>query len=215
MKILFIVIVVLSFLTQTHTIYSCLVGNKAPDFTAQAVTKSTEYTVHLKDLQGPIVLLFYPKDFTFVCPTELRAFQGRIKDLHKRKVTIVGISTDSIKTHKKWLATPIKKGGVSDVSFPLISDPEGEIARAYGVLNPKTNVAFRGIFIIDKNHVIQSITINNNPLGRSVDETIRIIDAMKETEKHGTVCPANWHKGEKTMNPTQAGLKEYLKETEE
>lgn len=213
MKKKYILCIIYLVATYNHYTYTCLVGKKAPDFIAQAITQNNTHMLHLDDIKESVVLLFYPKDFTFVCPTELRAFQERMKDLRARNVSIIGISTDTIETHKKWLNTPIKKGGISDITFPLVSDEDGKISRSYNVLNCKDNLAFRGIVIMDKNHTIQSMTINNNPLGRNVDEAIRVIDAIKETEEHGTVCPANWHKGARAMKPTQAGLREYVKET--
>lgn len=206
-------ILFLSFLFFIPGVHAYLVDQPAPDFTAQAVTRGKEQALRLYDIPGPIVIVFYPADFTFVCPTELLAFQNNKKKFDTRGVTIIAISTDTIETHKKWLATPIKSGGIKGVSFPIVADPTGEIARAYNVLNPKDSKAFRGLFILDKDHHVQVSNVNNNPLGRNINEVLRLIDAMKEAEDHGTVCPANWNKGDRTIQPTQKGLAEYIKAT--
>lgn len=190
------------------------IGKPAINFTAQAVTGQTVTKLNLADLNANyIVLMFYPKDFTFVCPTELRAMQEKIAEFKKRNVIVMGISVDDVETHKRWLATPVDKGGVADISFPLIADTTTEISRSYGVYDEKDKVAMRGLFILDNNKIIKSVCINENSLGRNIDEVLRILDALDKVKEHGEVCPANWHKGQPVLAPTREGLEKYLQKT--
>ncbi len=191
-----------------------LVGKQAPDFTAEAVVGGTEFKSEFKlsDLRGKYVLFFfYPLDFTFVCPTELHAFQARLEDFKRLNCEVVACSVDSKFSHLKWLETPKEEGGIKGVTYPVVSDIHKTIARDYDVLVPGEGVALRGSFLIDKQGVVRQQTINDLPLGRSVDENLRLVEALQFTEEHGEVCPANWKKGEKSMKPDQSGLKAYFK----
>lgn len=205
-----------SLFAKTSFETQCLfpIGKKAQNFTAQAVTGQKVHSLELEQLPGDFkVIFFYPRDFTFVCPTEVCAFNDRITEFQKRKVDIVGISVDPIKTHLRWLNTPREKGGVKGISYPLVSDESADIAKSYGVYNEENKTALRGLFILNKENLIQSVCINSDPLGRNVDEVLRIIDALISVQKFGAVCPANWHKGQPTMKPTHEGLEKYLKQT--
>lgn len=189
-----------------------LVGKPAPEFKATAV-KGQEVIENysLSDLKGKYVLLFfYPLDFTFVCPTELHAFNEKLEDFHKRNVEVVGISIDSHFSHLAWLNTPRAKGGIQGINYPIISDIHRTISKDYDVLFEEAGVAFRGLFLIDKEGVVKHQVVNDLPIGRNVDEALRVIDALQFTEEHGEVCPANWNKGDKTMKPTQDGLEEFF-----
>ena len=193
-----------------------LVNKVAPDFCAKAVVEnSIVENFSLSDFKGKkyVVLFFYPLDFTFVCPTELHAFQEKLGEFSKRNVELIGVSTDSWFSHLAWLNLDKKQGGIKGVSYPLVSDFTKKIARDYDVLIEEEGVALRGLFLIDKNGIVQHQLVNNLPLGRSVDEVLRLIDALQFTEKHGEVCPANWQKGEKAMKPNDKGLKEFFVET--
>ncbi len=188
-----------------------LVGKEAPDFTATAV-KGNEIIENFKlsDSKGKyIVLFFYPLDFTFVCPTELHAFNEKLKDFEERGVEVIAASVDSQYSHFAWLNTSIEKGGIEGVSYPLVADLNKTIAKDYDVLLEGAGVAFRGLFLIDKDFVVRHQVVNDLPLGRSVDETLRMVDALQFVDEHGEVCPADWKKGGKTMKPTQDGLEEY------
>jgi peroxiredoxin (alkyl hydroperoxide reductase subunit C) len=190
-----------------------LVNKLAPDFSAKAVVdKSIVENFRLSDFRGKkyVVLFFYPLDFTFVCPTELHAFQEKLKEFTDRHVEVIGVSTDSWFSHLAWLNLPRKQGGIEGVNYPLVSDFTKKIARDYDVLIEEEGVALRGLFLIDKNGIVQHQLVNNLPLGRSVDEVLRLVDALQFTEKHGEVCPANWQKGSKSMKPNEAGLKEFF-----
>ncbi|MFQ5579322.1 MAG: peroxiredoxin [Nitrospiria bacterium] len=189
-----------------------LVNRQAPDFTAKAVKGSEVIDdFKLSSLRGKyVVLFFYPLDFTFVCPTELHAFQEKLEDFKKKNVEVIGVSTDSWFSHLAWLRTPRNEGGIEGVSYPLISDFNKTISRDYDVLFDGLGAAYRGLFLIDKEGIVQHQVINNLPLGRSIDEALRMVDALQFTEKHGEVCPANWKEGDKSMKPTDAGLKEYF-----
>lgn len=188
-----------------------LVGKTAPNFTAQAVVDNrivNQYS--LSDLKGQyVVLFFYPLDFTYVCPTELHAFQERLEEFKKRGAQVVGCSVDSAFSHKAWINTPKSKGGIEGVNYPLISDLNKTISKDYGVLNPD-GVAYRGLFLIDKQGTVRHQLVNDLPIGRSVDEAIRILDALIFFEKNGEVCPANWNHGKKSMKPTSEGLEQYF-----
>lgn len=189
-----------------------MIGKKATDFSCTAVwNNKTEENFSLEKVEkGCKLLFFYPADFTFVCPTEIHALQERLHEFEKRDVQIIGISTDDVQTHQKWFATPKKEGGVQGIEYPLLADDSKKISTAYGVFNQEENVAFRGTFLLDKNNVVQVATVHNLPLGRSVDELLRVVDALQFTEKHGKVCPANWSEGKKALETTQESVKNYF-----
>jgi peroxiredoxin (alkyl hydroperoxide reductase subunit C) len=192
---------------------SVLVGKKAPDFKAAAVMPdgSINSDFSLSDYKGKyIVLFFYPLDFTFVCPTELIAFSRRIEEFESRGVYVIGCSIDSQFTHVAWRNTPIEDGGIGAVNYPLVADVKHEVCKAYDVEFEQAGVAFRGSFLIDENGIVRHQVVNDLPLGRNVDEMLRMIDALQFTEKYGEVCPAGWNKGEKGMTPTREGVSSYL-----
>ena len=191
---------------------STLVCKQAPDFTATAVLPDGTFNEEFKlsDYQGKyVVLFFYPLDFTFVCPSEIIAHDKRVAALKERNTEIIGVSIDSHFTHQAWRNTPVNQGGIGPVAFPLVSDIKRDIMRAYGVEH-EDGVALRGSFLIDRSGVIQHAVVNNLPLGRNVDEMIRLVDALQFTEEHGEVCPAGWQKGETGMKATSEGVAEYL-----
>lgn len=190
---------------------STLVTQRAPDFSATAVLPNNEFgTVSLADLKGKYVLLFfYPLDFTFVCPSEILAFDRKVEEFKKKNCEVVGVSVDSHFTHLAWKQTAVEKGGIGNVQYPLVSDITKSIAREYGVLHDDS-VALRGLFLIDREGVVRHAIVNDLPLGRNVDEALRILDALKHTEEHGEVCPANWREGEDAMRPTAEGVASYL-----
>ena len=193
---------------------SVLVGKQAPDFTATAVMAdgSIKPDFKLADYQGKyIVLFFYPLDFTFVCPTELIAFSKRIKEFEDRDVQVIGCSIDSQFTHVAWRNTPVDEGGIGAVAYPLVADVKHEICKAYDVEFEDAGVAFRGSFLIGKDGKVHHQVVNDLPLGRNVDEMLRMIDALQFTEKYGEVCPAGWSKGEEGMKPDAQGVASYLK----
>jgi peroxiredoxin (alkyl hydroperoxide reductase subunit C) len=192
---------------------SVLVSKKAPDFKAAAVmadgTINGEFA--LSDYAGKyVVLFFYPLDFTFVCPTELIAFSRRIKEFDERGVQVIGCSIDSQFTHVAWRNTAVEDGGIGPVAYPLVADVKHEICRAYDVEFDAAGVAFRGSFLIDCEGIVRHQVVNDLPLGRNVDEMLRMIDALQFTEKHGEVCPAGWNKGDKGMKPDKQGVASYL-----
>ncbi|HQM50341.1 MAG TPA: peroxiredoxin [Candidatus Hydrogenedentes bacterium] len=189
-----------------------LVTQKAPDFTAETVMPDNSIAPKsLSDLRGGkyAVLFFYPLDFTFVCPSEILAFDKALGEFKKRNCQVIGVSVDSQFTHLAWKNTPREKGGIGNVQFPLVADLSKDIARSYGVLFNNT-VALRGLFLIDKDGVIRHAVINDLPLGRNVSEALRMLDALQFTEKYGEVCPANWKAGEDGMKATADGVAEYL-----
>jgi peroxiredoxin (alkyl hydroperoxide reductase subunit C) len=166
----------------------------------------------LSDYRGKyVVLFFYPLDFTFVCPSEIIAHDHRIASFEERGVQVLGVSIDSQFSHFAWRSTPTNKGGIGEVQFPLVADVNHEIVRAYGVEH-QDGVAFRASFLIDKEGIVQHQVVNNLPLGREVDEMLRLVDALQFTEEHGEVCPAGWRKGDKGMTATTAGVAAYLAE---
>lgn len=191
---------------------SVLVGREAPDFVAPAVQKDTMVEqFKLSSYKGKhIILFFYPLDFTFVCPTELHAFSERMADFAARDTQVVGASVDSHYSHFAWLHTSRDQGGIEGVEYPIVSDITKQISRDYGVLLEDESVAYRGLFLIDRSFVVRHQVVNDLPLGRSVDEALRMVDALQYFEEHGEVCPADWKKGEKAMKPDQSGLKEYF-----
>jgi len=191
-----------------------LVGKSAPDFTATAVLGNNEITTitFSQATKGKYaVVFFYPLDFTFVCPSELIAFDHRLEEFKKRNVEVFGVSIDSQFTHLAWKNTPIEKGGIGQVGYTLVADIKHEIAKAYDV-EADGGVAFRGTFLIDKSGIVQHQYVNNLPLGRNIDETLRLVDALQFTEEHGEVCPAGWNKGKAGMKASTAGVAEYLAE---
>jgi peroxiredoxin (alkyl hydroperoxide reductase subunit C) len=189
---------------------SVLVGKEAPHFKAKCVTEKSCKDIDLKDCRGKyVVLFFYPLDFTFVCPTELHAFQEKLEDFKNNDCIVLGCSVDSHFSHLAWLDTPKEKGGVKGVTYGLISDLGGRIAKEYDVLNPD-GIAYRGLFLIDRDGIVRHQVVNDLPLGRNVDEALRMLLALQHTEEHGEVCPANWQQGRKAMNATPESVAEYL-----
>lgn len=197
---------------------SVLVGKQAPDFTAAAVMadNSINDKFNLKEyLNGKIgVLFFYPLDFTFVCPSEIIAFDNRVHEFQNRGAEVIAVSVDSHFTHLAWKNTPVEKGGIGNVRFPMVADLTKQIARDYDVL-VNDAVAFRGTFLIDQNGVVRHQIVNDLPLGRNVDEAIRMVDALKFHQEHGEVCPAGWNKGQKGMKANAEGVASYLAENAE
>ncbi|WP_291780948.1 peroxiredoxin [Cecembia sp.] len=204
-----------------------LVGKKAPLFSAGAVINGEEIIENfsLEQYIGnkEVVFFFYPKDFTFVCPTEIIAFQEKLAEFEKRDVAVVGASTDTEETHLAWLMTSKDNGGIEGVTYPLVADVAKTIAHNYGVLAGEWNyneegqltfegapIAYRGTFLIDKEGVVRHETINDFPLGRNIDEMIRLVDALHHVEKFGEVCPANWEEGKEAMSATREGVASYL-----
>ncbi len=186
------------------------VQKPAPDFTATAVVGGEFKKVSLSQYKGKyVILFFYPLDFTFVCPTEIIAFSDKAAEFEKRGCQLLGASVDSEYSHLAWIKTPRKDGGLGDLKYPLVSDLNKSISRDYGVLL-EGGVALRGLFVIDREGVVRHITINDLPLGRSVDEALRVLDALQYFEKHGEVCPANWKPGGDTIKPNPQGSKEYF-----
>ncbi len=190
-----------------------LVGKAAPDFTATAVYGNNEIKdLKLSSFKGKhVVLFFYPLDFTFVCPSELIAFDHRLDEFKKRGVEVIGCSIDSQFTHLAWKNTSINNGGIGQVGYPLVADINHAICQAYDV-EAAGGVAFRGSFLIDKAGIVQHQLVNNLPLGRNIDEMLRMIDALQFTEEHGEVCPAGWQKGKKGMTASPDGVAKYLAE---
>ena len=191
---------------------SVLVNRPAPDFTAAAVLGDGSIgELKLSDFRGKkyVVLFFWPLDFTFVCPSEIIAHENRRKAFEALGVQLIGVSIDSQFTHYAWRSTPVEKGGIGPVGFPMVADVSHEIVRAYGVEH-QDGVAFRASFLIDKNGIVQHQVVNNLPLGREVDEMLRTVDALQFTEQHGEVCPAGWKKGDEAMKPTAEGVAKYL-----
>lgn len=188
-----------------------LVGKQAPDFTAKAVMRERiidNFT--LSSFKGKyVVLFFYPLDFTFVCPTELHAFQERLVDFHAKHCEVIACSVDSPYSHHAWLSTPKTRGGIEGVEYPIVSDLNKTIAQHYGVLIPHEGIAYRGLFLLDREGIVRHATVNDLPLGRSVDETLRLLDALIYFEKHGEVCPANWQAGKKGLHPSKEGIATY------
>lgn len=191
-----------------------LVGKEAPDFTAKAVMpdNSIEENFNLKKhIKGKVgILFFYPLDFTFVCPSEIIAFNNRLKEFKTRKAEVIAVSVDSHFTHLAWKNTPVEKGGIGNVQFPMVADLTKSIARDYDVLVGDA-VAFRGTFMIDTKGIVRHQLVNDLPLGRNVDEAIRMLDALNFHEENGEVCPAGWNRGDDGMKPTGEGVASYLK----
>lgn len=193
---------------------SVLVGRPAPDFTAAAVLGNGEIQEQYqlsKETKGKYVaIVFYPLDFTFVCPSELIALDKRVDELKKRNVEVLSVSIDSHFTHQAWKNTAIDDGGIGQVKYTMIADIKHDICKAYDVEHPEDGVAFRGTFLLDKEGIVRHQTVNDLPLGRNMDELIRLVDALQFTEEHGEVCPAGWQKGDEGMQATTEGVADYL-----
>ena len=193
-----------------------LVGRQAPDFTAAAVLGNGEIVdnFNFKEFTKgkAAVLFFYPLDFTFVCPSELIAFDDRFAAFQERGVEVIGVSIDSQFSHNAWRNTSVDDGGIGQVKYPLVADIKHEICKAYDVEHPEDGVAFRGSFLIDANGVVRHQVVNDLPLGRNIDEMLRMVDALQFHEEHGEVCPAQWEKGKKGMQASTEGVAKYLSE---
>lgn len=206
---------------------SILVGKPAPAFTAQAVVNGGEFVedFSLEQYLGNkhVILFFYPKDFTFVCPTELHAFQEKLAEFEKRNVAVIGCSTDTEQSHWGWLQVPKNQGGIKGITYPLVADTTKTISLNYGILfgdydfnedgemtTTGPMIAFRALFLIDKEGIVRHQLVNDLPLGRNVDEAIRMVDALQFFEENGEVCPANWHKGDQALKDTHEGVASYL-----
>lgn len=193
-----------------------LVGRQAPDFTAAAVLGDgsivDDYSFSAATKGKYAVVFFYPLDFTFVCPSELIAFDHRLEEFTSRGVEVIGVSIDSQFSHNAWRNTAINDGGIGPVKYTLVADVKHDICQAYDVEHPEDGVAFRGSFLIDMNGQVRHQVVNDLPLGRNVDEMLRMIDALQFTEEHGEVCPAGWNKGDKAMDASPEGVAKYLAE---
>lgn len=191
-----------------------LVGRKAPDFTAAAVlgdgTIVNEYHFSSETAGKYAVVFFYPLDFTFVCPSELIAFNHRLAEFAKRNVQVIGVSVDSHFAHNAWRNTPVNQGGIGPVGYPLIADLDHQICKSYDVETPNGQVAFRASFLIDRAGVVRHQVVNDLPLGRNIDEMLRMVDTLQFTEEHGEVCPAGWNKGDAGMVASPGGVADYL-----
>ncbi|QUM79176.1 peroxiredoxin C [Moritella sp. 5] len=191
-----------------------LVGRQAPDFTAAAVLGNGEIVDSFNFAEftkgKSAVVFFYPLDFTFVCPSELIAFDHRLEDFQKRGVEVIGVSIDSQFSHNAWRNTSIEDGGIGPVKYPLVADVKHDICQAYGVEHPEAGVAFRGSFLIDTNGVVRHQVVNDLPLGRNIDEMLRMVDALNFHEKNGEVCPAQWEAGKEAMEASPEGVAKYL-----
>ena len=189
-----------------------LVGKPAPDFKAQAVMPDGSFKeLSLSEMKGKyVVLFFYPLDFTFVCPSEIIAFHNKVKDFKERNCELVGVSVDSHFTHLAWRNTPVEKGGIGPIKYPLVADLTKSIARDYDVLTGNGAIAYRGLFLIDKQGLVRHQVVNDLPLGRNIHEALRMVDALIFHETNGEVCPANWNKGKGGMKASAAGVAEYL-----
>ena len=188
------------------------VTKPAPDFTADAVMGDNSFNENFKlsDYRGKyVVLFFYPLDFTFVCPSEIIAFDKSLEKFQAKNCEVIGVSIDSQFTHWAWKNTPVNDGGIGNIQYPLVADLDKKISRQYGVLLPE-GIALRGTFLIDKEGIIRHATVNDLPLGRNILETLRMVDSLQFHENHGDVCPANWKEGEDAMSPTAEGVADYL-----
>jgi peroxiredoxin (alkyl hydroperoxide reductase subunit C) len=191
---------------------SFLVTKQAPDFTATAVMpdNSMKPDFKLSDYRGKyVILFFYPLDFTFVCPSEILAFDKALAAFKAKNCEIIGVSIDSQFSHWAWKNTPVKQGGIGEIQYPLVADLDKSISRQYGVLLD-AGIALRGTFLIDREGTVRHAVVNDLPLGRNIDEALRMVDALQFHEQHGDVCPANWTEGKEAMTPTAAGVAEYL-----
>ena len=191
---------------------STYVTKLAPDFTAIAVMADNTFNekFSLSDYRGTyVILFFYPLDFTFICPSEIIAFDKAMDRFKEKNCEVIGVSIDSHFTHLAWKNTPINDGGIGNINYPLVADLDKSISQQYGVLLPE-GIALRGTFLIDKEGIIRHMVLNDLPLGRSIEEAIRMVDALQFHEEHGDVCPANWKQGEEGMKPTADGVADYL-----
>jgi peroxiredoxin (alkyl hydroperoxide reductase subunit C) len=190
-----------------------LVGKEAPDFTEEAAVGQSTQKISLSQFKGKkyVVLFFYPLDFTFVCPTEIHAFQEAAKEFESRNTVLLGCSVDSAHSHMAWLRTPKSDGGIQGVQYPIIADIHKRVARAYDVLDEGAGITYRASFVIDKNGVVQAQVVHHRPIGRNVEEVIRLVDAAQYAEEHGEVCPAGWTKGKKAMKGSREGVTGYFK----
>lgn len=187
-----------------------MIGKKAPNFISKMVKNNMILDMNLQNYEGKyVVLFFYPADFTFVCPTELHAFQDKLSEFSGKNVEILGCSVDNVFCHLAWLNIDKKNGGIKGIEYGLVSDLGGDIAKSYGILSDE-KVAYRGLFIIDKQQIIRSCMVNDMPLGRNIDEVLRLIDALQFSENHGQVCPANWNKGKKAIDTDLKSVSQYL-----
>jgi peroxiredoxin (alkyl hydroperoxide reductase subunit C) len=198
---------------------SVLVGRKAPDFTVAAVLGSGEIVQQYRFSEATkdkyALVFFYPLDFTFVCPSELIALDKRMNEFTARNVEVIAVSIDSQFTHHAWRKTAIKDGGIGPVRYTMAADINHGICQAYGVEHPAAGVALRGAFLIDKHGIVRAQIVNDLPIGRNMDEILRLVDALQFVEEHGEVCPAGWNKGDKAMKPTADGVAKYLAENNE
>ncbi|RAP33012.1 thioredoxin peroxidase [Candidatus Marinamargulisbacteria bacterium SCGC AG-410-N11] len=193
---------------------SVLVGKPAPQFDVKAVVNGGEVvdSFKLSDLKGKyVVLFFYPLDFTFVCPTELHAFQEKLAEFEKRNTQVVACSVDSWFSHVAWLKTDKLSGGISGITYPIISDFNKEIAKQYDVLQEELGASYRGLFLIDQEGIVRHQVVNDLPLGRNIDEAIRMVDSLQFYEANGEVCPANWTQGKTAITPNEEGIKSFFK----
>ena len=189
-----------------------LVSTEAPDFTATAVMPDNTFKddFQLSDYRGKyVVMFFYPLDFTFVCPSEIIAFDKKLEEFKSRGVEVIGVSTDSHFSHLAWKNTDVNNGGIGNVQFPLVADFQKIISQDYGLLL-EGGMALRGTFLIDRDGVVQASVVNNLGLGRNIDEALRLVDALQHLEEHGEVCPADWNRGDDAMTPTAEGVAKYL-----
>jgi len=189
-----------------------MVTKDAPDFTATAIMPDNTFKedFRLSDFRGRyVILFFYPLNFTFVCPSEILAFDKAVTEFEKHNCQLIGVSVDSQYSHYAWKNTPVNEGGIGNISYPLVADLDKSISQSYGVLLD-AGVALRGLFLIDRDGIVRHMVINDLPLGRSVNEALRLLHALQFTEQHGDVCPANWQQGEEAMKPTAEGVKKYL-----
>lgn len=193
---------------------SVLVNKEAPDFTVPAVMPDgSTQDLKLSDYRGKyVVLFFYPKDFTFVCPSELIAFNHRLAEFEKRGVQVLGASIDDAETHTNWRNTAVEEGGIGELGYPLLCDPDRGLTNAYDLHHDETTFSLRGSFLIDKDGMVQHQVVNNLPLGRNIDDMLRTVDALQFVEQHGEVCPAGWEAGKAGMKPTEEGVASYLAE---
>lgn len=190
---------------------SVLVTKEAPNFKETAVLADNSFAdIELKDYRGKyVVLFFYPLDFTFVCPTEIIDFNKKLEEFKKRNVEVIGVSTDSEFSHLAWKNTPVNQGGIGNIQYTLVSDKKLKISKDYDVLFDES-IALRGLFLIDKDGIVRHQVVNDLPLGRNIDEALRVVDALQHVEKYGEVCPAGWKPGDDAMDPTASGVSEYL-----
>ncbi|SRR3989339_208594 len=188
-----------------------LINKPAPEFKAQAVMGDNSFReIKLSDYKNKyVVLFFYPLDFTFVCPSEILAFNRKLNEFKERNVEVIAVSVDSHFSHLAWKNTPVEKGGIGNIQFPIVSDLSKSISRDYDVLFNDT-VALRGLFLIDKSGIVKHSVVNDLGIGRNIDEALRTVDALQYTEKHGEVCPADWKQGDEAMKPTASGVATYL-----